>query len=643
MTDGATVRLTVGQAVVRFLTRQRSERDGVEQPLLAGCFGIFGHGNVAGVGQALLESADDPDGLRYFQARNEQGMVHTAVAYARMRRRLTTMACTASVGPGSTNMLTGAALATINRLPVLLLPSDVFATRVASPVLQELEDPGAADVSVNDAFRPVSRFFDRVSRPEQLPAALLGAMRVLTDPVQTGAVTLSLPQDVQTEAYDWPVELFADRVWHVPRAQPDPAALARAVELVRSARRPLVVAGGGVGYSEATEALRAFAEATGIPVAETQAGKGSLPYDHPLAVGAVGSTGTTAANIARPRGRPRHRGGHPLQRLHHRVADRLPGRRRAVPQRQRGRRGRRQARRHRARRRRPGSAGRPHPRARRLVGAGRARRAGRRARAGVGRDGAARVLPGPHPAAGPVGGHRRRQRGVPAARRRGVRGRLAARRPAQALADPGPAGLPRGVRLLLHGLRDRRRARRADGLPGPRRLRHGRRRLLPDDGPGAGHRRPGAHQDHRRAGAEPRLRLDRGAVRVAGLAALRHLLPLPRPGHREAGRRRAAGRPRRQRGEPRRPRAARRRHRRTGWPARRTAGGAVRRRPGAGARGDRPAGPRTRQRVVVGRPGRRGLAVGHDQGGPDRLRAAPGPTSATTSDAPADRRRRVPG
>ena len=213
-----------------------------------------------------------------------------------MRRRLTTMACTASVGPGSTNMLTGAALATINRLPVLLLPSDVFATRVASPVLQELEDPGAADVSVNDAFRPVSRFFDRVSRPEQLPAALLGAMRVLTDPVQTGAVTLSLPQDVQTEAYDWPVELFAERVWHVPRAQPDPAALARAVELIRSARRPLVVAGGGVGYSEATDALRAFAEATGIPVAETQAGKGSLPYDHPLALGAVGSTGTTAAN-----------------------------------------------------------------------------------------------------------------------------------------------------------------------------------------------------------------------------------------------------------------------------------------------------------------------------------------------------------
>ncbi len=296
MTNRATVRLTVGQAVVRFLARQRSERDGVEQPLFAGCFGIFGHGNVAGVGQALLETADDPEGLRYFQARNEQGMVHAAVAFARMRRRLTTMACTASVGPGSTNMLTGAALATVNRLPVLLLPSDVFATRSASPVLQELEDPGAADVSVNDAFRPVSRFFDRVSRPEQLPAALLGAMRVLTDPVQTGAVTVSLPQDVQTEAYDWPAELFAERVWHVPRAQPEPAALARAAELIRSARRPVVVAGGGVGYSEATDALRAFAEATGIPVAETQTGKGSLPYDHRLALGAVGSTGTTAAN-----------------------------------------------------------------------------------------------------------------------------------------------------------------------------------------------------------------------------------------------------------------------------------------------------------------------------------------------------------
>jgi len=291
------VRLTVGQAVVRFLAAQRSERDGVTHPLFAGCFGIFGHGNVAGVGQALLEAEVlSPGALPYVTARNEQGMVHAAAAYARMRNRLSTWACTASIGPGSSNMLTGAALATVNRLPVLLLPSDVFATRVSSPVLQELESPGGQDVTVNDAFRPLSRFFDRVWRPEQLPAALLGAMRVLTDPAETGAATIALPQDVQAQAYDWPEELFAERVWHVARPVPEPAALARTVELIRSARRPVLVAGGGVIYSEATDALRAFVESTGVPVAETQAGKGSLPYDHPLSVGAVGSTGTTAAN-----------------------------------------------------------------------------------------------------------------------------------------------------------------------------------------------------------------------------------------------------------------------------------------------------------------------------------------------------------
>ncbi|MFZ5850319.1 MAG: 3D-(3,5/4)-trihydroxycyclohexane-1,2-dione acylhydrolase (decyclizing) [Actinomycetota bacterium] len=295
--SGDTVRLTVAQAVVRFLTAQYSERDGVEQRLVAGCFGIFGHGNVAGLGQALLESElADPALLPYHQARNEQGMVHASVAYARMRNRLSTLACTSSIGPGATNMVTGAALATINRLPVLLLPGDVFATRVASPVLQELERPDSGDVSVNDVFRPVSRYFDRVWRPEQLPAALLGAMRVLTDPAETGAVTVALPQDVQAEAWDWPVDLFARRVWHVPRPVPEPAALARAVALLRQARRPLLVAGGGVVYAEATDALRSFAEATGVPVAETQAGKGSLPYDHPLSVGAVGATGTTAAN-----------------------------------------------------------------------------------------------------------------------------------------------------------------------------------------------------------------------------------------------------------------------------------------------------------------------------------------------------------
>jgi 3D-(3,5/4)-trihydroxycyclohexane-1,2-dione acylhydrolase (decyclizing) len=289
--------LTVGQAIVRFLAAQRSERDGIEHKLFEGCFGIFGHGNVAGLGEALLEAElSDPGALPYYQARNEQGMVHAATAFARMRNRLSMFACTSSIGPGATNMVTGAALATINRLPVLLLPGDVFATRVANPVLQELEDPRAGDVSVNDTFRPVSRYFDRIWRPEQLPSALLSAMRVLTDPAETGAVTLALPQDVQAEAHEWPAELFALRVWRVPRPVPEPAALARAVETLRRARRPLIVAGGGVIYSEATDALREFAEASGVPVAETQGGKGSLPYDHPLAVGGVGATGTTAAN-----------------------------------------------------------------------------------------------------------------------------------------------------------------------------------------------------------------------------------------------------------------------------------------------------------------------------------------------------------
>jgi 3D-(3,5/4)-trihydroxycyclohexane-1,2-dione acylhydrolase (decyclizing) len=291
------VRLTVAQALVRFLAAQHSERDGVEQPLFAGCFGIFGHGNLAGLGQALLEAElKTPGALRYYQARNEQAMVHIAAGFARMRNRLATFACTSSVGPGATNMITGAALATINRLPVLLLPGDVFATRPAPPVLQELEYPGGYDVSVNDAFRPVSVFFDRIWRPEQLPSALLGAMRALTDPAATGAVTLALPQDVQTEARDWPEALFARRVWHVPRPVPEPAALARAAGVIRSAARPLIVAGGGVIYSGATAELAAFAEAAGIPVTETQAGKGSLPYDHPLALGAIGSTGTTGAN-----------------------------------------------------------------------------------------------------------------------------------------------------------------------------------------------------------------------------------------------------------------------------------------------------------------------------------------------------------
>ncbi|WP_202925941.1 3D-(3,5/4)-trihydroxycyclohexane-1,2-dione acylhydrolase (decyclizing) [Goekera deserti] len=295
-------RLTVAQALVRFLAVQHSERDGVRHRLVEGCSGIFGHGNVAGVGQALLEDelaavqAGRTPGLPYRHARNEQGMVHTAVGFARMRNRMSTLACTSSVGPGATNMVTGAALATVNRLPVLLLPGDTFATRAAGTVLQELELPAGPDVQVTDCFRPVSRFFDRVSRPEQLPSALLGAMRVLADPAETGAVTIALPQDVQAEAADWPEELFAPRTWHVPRPVPEPAALARALDVLRSARRPLVVSGGGTVYSEATEALRTFAEATGSPVAETQAGKGSLRHDHPASVGAIGATGTTAAN-----------------------------------------------------------------------------------------------------------------------------------------------------------------------------------------------------------------------------------------------------------------------------------------------------------------------------------------------------------
>ena len=292
-----TVRLTVAQALVRFLSVQYSERDGQRQRLFAGCLGIFGHGNVAGVGQALLQAElVDPEALPYILARNEQAMVHTASAFARTRDRLQTYACTASIGPGSTNMVTGAALATVNRLPVLILPSDVFATRVATPVLQELESFGAGDVSVNDAFRPVSKYFDRVWRPEQLPSALLNAMRVLTDPVETGAVTLALPQDVQAEAHDWPEELFTERTWYVARPLPEASIVDKAVDLLRSAQRPLIVAGGGVHYSGAEEALREFAEATGVPVAESQAGKGSLRYDHPQSVGAVGSTGTTAAN-----------------------------------------------------------------------------------------------------------------------------------------------------------------------------------------------------------------------------------------------------------------------------------------------------------------------------------------------------------
>lgn len=292
-----TKRMTVSQALVEFLAHQWTVDGEHRERTIAGTFGIFGHGNVAGVGQALKQFAvQDPDLMPYHQARNEQAMVHEAVGYSRMRRRLGTFACAASVGPGATNMLTGAALATTNRLPVLLLPSDTFATRVADPVLQQLELPHDASMSVNDAFKPLSRFFDRVTRPEQLFSAALGALRVLTDPVETGAVTLALPEDVQAEALDVPLEFLADREWHLRRPVPERSALARAVEAIAAAERPIIVAGGGVIYSDAVAELRAFAEATGIPVGTTQAGGGSIEWDHPLSLGSIGSTGTTAAN-----------------------------------------------------------------------------------------------------------------------------------------------------------------------------------------------------------------------------------------------------------------------------------------------------------------------------------------------------------
>src|SRR4051795_11852911 len=284
-------RLTTAQALIRFLAAQELERDGERGRFFAGCLGIFGHGNVAGLGQALRQER-----FRYIPARNEQAMVHVATAYARQRNRLATWACTSSVGPGATNMVTGAALATVNRLPVLLLPGDTFATRGPHPVLQQIEVPHDANVSVNDAFRPVSRFFARVERPEQLIDSALQAMRVLTDPAETGAVVLALPEDVQAEGFDVPEEFLEPRLWTIYRRPPAPDALARAAELIRAARRPLILAGGGVIYSEATHALRAFAETSGIPVAETQAGRGALVSDHPLSLGALGATGTSAAN-----------------------------------------------------------------------------------------------------------------------------------------------------------------------------------------------------------------------------------------------------------------------------------------------------------------------------------------------------------
>ena len=288
-----TIRLTAAQATIQFLKQQYSERDGQMQRFFAGCFGIFGHGNLAGIGQALQQNPD----LTYYQSRNEQAMVHTAVAYARAKNRMQSLICTSSIGPGATNMVTGAALATINRLPVLLLPGDIFASRIPAPVLQQLESEHSQDISVNDCFKPVSRYWDRINRPEQLLTSLPEAMRVLLSPSETGAVTIAFPQDVQAEAFDFPTLFFEKRIWSIPRLRADLSTLKRAAEWIGESKKPVVIAGGGVIYSDASDTLSRFADATGIAVAETQAGKGALHWEHPLALGAVGVTGTPGANL----------------------------------------------------------------------------------------------------------------------------------------------------------------------------------------------------------------------------------------------------------------------------------------------------------------------------------------------------------
>lgn len=289
-----TKRLTMAQAIIEFLQNQYVSLDGVETPFFAGCWGIFGHGNVAGIGQALQQYSDT---FRFYQARNEQAMVHAAVAFAKAKNRLQAFACTSSIGPGATNMVTGAAMATINRLPVLLLPGDIFAERIQAPVLQQLESEHSQDISVNDCFKPVSRYWDRINRPEQIITSLPEAMRVLTSPAETGAVTLCLPQDVQAEAYDYPVGLFQKRVWVIPRNRPDLTQLHQAADWIKASHAPIIVAGGGVHYSQANAALENFTAQTGIPVGESQAGKGAMVYDNPLNLGAIGATGTHGANI----------------------------------------------------------------------------------------------------------------------------------------------------------------------------------------------------------------------------------------------------------------------------------------------------------------------------------------------------------
>ena len=287
------MKLTMAQAIIRYLNNQYVERDGKENKFIAGVWGIFGHGNVAGIGEALEQNKN----LKHFLPRNEQAMVHTAVAYAKQNKRMKIFACTSSIGPGATNMVTAAAGATINRLPVLLLPGDIFSRRNVGPVLQQLEHTNSPDISVNDCFKPVSVFWDRINRPEQIISSLPEALRVLTDPIATGAVTLSLPQDVQAEAYDYPDHLFNKRVWAVPRNMPSEESLASVAAIIKKATNPVIIAGGGVIYSDAEKALNEFCNNTGIPIGETQAGKGAIPWNHSQSLGAIGVTGTSAANI----------------------------------------------------------------------------------------------------------------------------------------------------------------------------------------------------------------------------------------------------------------------------------------------------------------------------------------------------------
>jgi len=288
------IRLTMAQALLRFLDSQYVEIDGTEYKFVQGVMGIFGHGNVTGLGEALEYGAT---GLRYIQGNNEQGLVHAATAYAKQKNRLGIFACTSSIGPGATNMITGAATATVNRIPVLLLPGDVFASRQPDPVLQQIETPWDYTVNANNAFKPVSRYWDRIDRPEQLMIAGINAMRVLTDPVETGAVTLCLPQDTQAEAFDYPESFLEKKIWHLDRSTLHSRALKEAVRILSGAQKPLIVAGGGVHYSQSAETLRGFAETFGIPVSETQAGKSAMSWKDPMSVGAVGVTGTSAANL----------------------------------------------------------------------------------------------------------------------------------------------------------------------------------------------------------------------------------------------------------------------------------------------------------------------------------------------------------